>query len=495
MHDEPQRETATFRLQVSSARRQAWLWLLGSLLVILSAYRWGVALAAWVAPVPFLLALRNSHGWRNRLLLLCVVSVASIFQVAKIITAPLPLALAIPFAMPAAITSWLLLLATEAIRRWRGEGAAISGFVALTGLSEYLSCTFSPLGVWGTGATTQVDHLVLLQFAALFGVPGIGMLIALVAAVIAMVLGAPAVPQRTHIAFATVALMVGVHLFGAIRLDHIQQGPVIEVAGVVVDPGPETAMLAMQRRANHELVLERTKIAAAKGAQLVVWNEAAVFVLPEEEPTFLLRVQALAREQQIDVVAAYAVVVHTAPIRFDNKFTWVTRTGEVSETYQKLHPVPGEPSLRGTKPAQAHALMNGSAGGAICYDFDFPATASALGALQVGLVALPSSDWRGIDPYHSQIARLGAIANGFSVIRPVRAATSVAYDAFGRLRAATSGFEPNQRILIATVPLAPVATWYGRWGDIPVIVFSLSLLALVLIRPRVRATAPSQRAR
>lgn len=67
-------------------------------------------------------------------------------------------------------------------------------------------------------------------------------------------------------------------------------------------------------------------------------------------------------------------------------------------TYQKHHPVPGEPSIRGTEPLRVLARPYGRVGGAICYDYDFPALAREHARLGADLVVVPSSDWRGIDP-------------------------------------------------------------------------------------------------
>ncbi|MBK7534905.1 MAG: hypothetical protein IPI49_05880 [Myxococcales bacterium] len=481
-----------------TARRRA-LWLgLGALLLVMSAYRWGVAPLAWITPVPFLIAQRGSTTWRHQLTLLAVVSAASILQVAKIITAPLPLALAIPFALPSAISAWLLLVGTEAIRRRLGELSAVAAFVALTGVSEWLSCSFSPLGMWGTGASTQVDQLLILQVAAVAGVPGIGVIMALVAATLAMLLAAPPSVSARRVALAAAALVVGVLGWAAIRLDTVQAGPSLRVAGVVIDDGPETADVAQLRQRNLELALTRTRTAAQRGAQLVVWNEAAVFASVAEEPVVLERVSTLARELSVEVVAGYAVVLAGTPRRFDNKYVWVGRDGATIEAYRKHHPVPGEPSLRGTDPRSAHDHTWGAtqvrAAGAICYDFDFSETALAYGRLRAGLVALPSSDWRGIDPYHTQMARIGAISGGFSLVRPVRAATSAAFDAYGRARATMSGFEDNERILLATVPTEHVPTVYAQLGDLPVLALCgltlAALLAGLIRRRRQRPSAP-----
>ena len=245
---------------------------LGAFAIVLSAYRWGIAPLAWVAPVPFLIVQRHTQGWRDRLLLLLIVAVASIIQVAKIITAPLPLVLAIPFALPSALSAWLLLVGTEAIRRHVGELAALVAFVALTGLAEWTSCVSSPLGMWGTGASTQVDNLVLLQFASVAGVPGIGMVMALAAAAIAMWLSCNAA-IRHRVAVAAGVLIVG---GGAWRLDSAPQLRTVSVAAVVIDAVDSRSWCAWRACLCSDLCRGGggavSRVAADLGGRFCVWG-------------------------------------------------------------------------------------------------------------------------------------------------------------------------------------------------------------------------------
>jgi apolipoprotein N-acyltransferase len=347
---------------------------LGAVLVAMGGYRWGVPAFAWIAPVPFLLVLRTATTWRFRLVVLAVLTVASIVLVGKIITEPVPYVLAIPFALPAAIASWLVLLLTEHLRRRGGELAGVLALPALTALGEALQHSSMPLGTWSSLAVTQVDNVALLQLAALFGVAGIGFVMSLVASVVAMLLATPASRARARIA-AAAAAVVGLALsWGAVR-SYGRQGPrTVVAAAVTTDLGlgagglPDDAALA----ANTDALLARSELAAARGAVLIAWNEGATFVRPEQEPALISRGQALARARGVELVLAYAVVLSTAPLDLDNKYVWLGADGEVVETYQKHHPVPGEPSRRGRAPLVAHDHPWGRAAGAICYDYDFP---------------------------------------------------------------------------------------------------------------------------
>jgi apolipoprotein N-acyltransferase len=228
-------------------------------------------------------------------------------------------------------------------------------------------------------------------------------------------------------------------------------------------------------------------LAASRGARVVVWNEAATVVPAAEESLFVRRGAELARRRGIDLVLAYIVPATDVPYRMENKYVWLSENGDVLESYFKHHPVPGEGSLKGAAPLRVLARPYGKLAGAICYDYDFPEMSLAHARLGAGLVVVPASDWRGIDPYHTQMARIRAIEGGFSVLRPVRWATSGAFDAYGRSRATLSHFEDNDRVILATLPVLRVPTFYSRIGDAPVLLFGVILVGAFVEAFRRRA--------
>ena len=86
-----------------------------------------------------------------------------------------------------------------------------------------------------------------------------------------------------------------------------------------------------------------------------------------------------------------------------------------------------------------------------------------------GIVMVAGSDWRGIDPYHTLMARAHAIEGGMSVVRPARDATSMMFDAYGRVRASLGAWEDNEGIMMGIVPTRHVQTFYTTLGDWPAI--------------------------
>ena len=104
-------------------------------------------------------------------------------------------------------------------------------------------------------------------------------------------------------------------------------------------------------------------------------------------------------------------------------------------------------------------------GAVICYDYDFPYLAKELGNLNADIVAVPSSDWRGIDPLHTRMAAFRAVEQGHSIIRSTRFGLSAAITPYGEMISQLSSFDKNSKIMIADLPVHRIKTIYSIIGD------------------------------
>lgn len=439
---------------------------LGVLFTALAGNRYNVALVGWVAAVPWLLALRQLRGWRTWSVFLVALQLGTFLNILKIVTDPIPVLFVPMFSVPTAMGAFVAYGLFEGLRRRLGDGWGLVLFPALTVVMEALSFSTSDMGSWGSLAYTQLDNLPLLQVTSLFGLTAVSALLAMVSAVVAVLV---ARPDRVRFlpAALVVAVVVGLaHAYGSVRLDRALDGPMVEVATVTTDihlengAFPPAAVVAV----GTDQLFERTVRAIEAGAQVVVWNEGATAIDAADEAAFLERAAAFTRRHGVDVVFAYVVPLEHGPYVYENKYVWMTPEGPL-ETYFKHHPVPGEGAVPGTGPLAAHARPYGIAAGAICYDYDFPGMSKEHAAAGVGLALVPSSDWRGIDPYHSQMAAVRGIEGGYSVVRSVRWATSLATDAMGRVRGSARYVE-GDRVMIASVPTRRVPTLYSRVGEL-----------------------------
>lgn len=468
-----------------------WLLLtLGIAAIALSANRWGVAILGWIAPVPFLVAARRIYGCRHWLIFLGVTCAAGLLATAKIITDPVPLVLSLLFGIPAGISIWLMIYATEKIRRSKGEAVALYAFASIVTVSDWFGYSVASQGIWETMPASQLDNLPFLQLASLGGLGVVSFIMAWLAATLAAVIGSGERKRIYPHLFAATAIVTAAHAWGSWRLDGLPTVKTVTVGGVVTDVGLRggfPSREALDR--NVEDLFARSALAASRGAALIAWNEVATLVERGEEAPLKDRAARFARESGVDFLMAYGVILSRTPLLFDNKYVWFGPDGREIESYRKHHPVPGEPSLRGTDPIKVNSRPWGRVAGAICYDYDNPDIVRAHSRGGAGLVVLPSSDWRGIDPYHTLMTRVSAIQGGFSVVRPVRWATSMAFDQYGRIRACMPAWELNNKILMATVPVEPVPTLYRIFGEWPPLVCGafLLLLAAGSVRSLVRA--------
>lgn len=448
----------------------------GVLLTALAANRAGVALAGWLAPVPLALLATRWRGARGRSLLWAACVAGSTLQALKIVTPPVGPGFAAAFGVPMGTVTWLTLVLWDAIRRRAGPAWGVHAFAALTALAD-LAGARSPLGAWAISTASQVENLPLLQVASLGGLALVGFVMAWpIGGAVSLLVAPPGRRPWAH-ALAAAAAVLLAHGWGALRLAAGDDGaPTVRVAGVTVDfPARMTSIADL--RGNVDALFARSALAAEAGAQLVAWNEVATVVEREEEPALVARGAAFARAHRVDLVMAYGVVASRAPLRIANVYRWLGARGEEIETYGKHFLPPGEPSLRSRAPLAVHDRPWGRAAGAICYDYDSPALARAHARGGAGLVVLPSSDWRGIDPQHALMARVRAIEGGLSVVRPVRAATSMAFDPLGRVRASLPAREKNDHVLLATVPSAQIPTPYAAAGDWPAALAAALVLA------------------
>ena len=81
------------------------------------------------------------------------------------------------------------------------------------------------------------------------------------------------------------------------------------------------------------------------------------------------------------------------------------------------------------------------------------------------LVAVPSSDWRGIDPLHSRMAAFRAVEQGHSIIRSTRFGLSAAISPYGEFLAQMSSYDSNDKVMMAHLPAQGVKTIYNLIGD------------------------------
>ncbi len=486
MTNEPVRHTAS----------SPWPWLLlGAAATITGHLRWGIDLLAWLAPIAWL------HGVRliaarstvfmgpasplsdppptrgtvraRRRGLLAFVALGCLtwtLTILPITTEPVPSVLALGFGVPIALALLWPYLAWAWLLR-RGSASPLA-FAAMLAVAEWSLYTLTPFGVWGIMANATLDDLPLMQVAALAGPTAIGFVVHGLAA---------ALEQRwsegqraTHSLALAAGLFVLAHVYGGARVALLEQADdeLVLVAAIGTDSDVSGWPLPARERieAWNAALVDRTRRAARSGAKLVVWTEAATVVEPADEAAWIDRIAALARAEQVVIVASYIVPLDQQPPLYENVYVLLRPDGQLEQRYLKHHLVPGEPAVAGESPAPVWVSDTlGRVSGAICYDYDFPSLVRAHARAEVDLVALPSSDWRGIAPMHTEMARLRAIEGGHSILRSTRWGLAAGIDSSGRIRGQLSGLlgasASEDRILLVHLPRHGRWTLYGWAGE------------------------------
>lgn len=452
------------------------LGILSILSIALVGLRFNVSIMAWIMFLPLLILVRDTRGLKGWMLIGLLLQVAFFLQILKIITDPVPIVMTILFSIPMALSAWVFVWLYEKGRRGVGDLPGVFLFASLMSLLEWFIFSTSELGSWGAMAYTQVDDLAFLQMTSLFGITFPSFFIYLSSAFIAVFLTSK--DRHTLIKPAILSLIIYVlfYSYGVIRINNAATGKHVMVAAIAsnMQITPKGIPDDIYLKEGTQKLIDNTHIAIQRGAKLIAWNEGATIIKKDEETDFIEKIKAISLNNRVDLVIAYIVPIDGIK-KFENKYLLISK-GEVLDEYYKNHPVPGEGSIKGNRIANTVNLGYAKVSGAICYDFDFPGLGRALGQKGTDIAVVPSSDWRGIDPIHGQMAIVRAIEGGYSLLRPVRAATSLAVDPYGKLRASMSYFEENDRIMMASLPTRRVQTLYSRVGDI----FPMALMLFIL---------------
>ena len=483
-----------------------WFWLIAAgLLLLIADGRNTVAAAAWLAPVCLLRFLRLRPGWSG---------FAAAYAV-RVITLPIAERGMIPvpgvfYYIFIAVISCVALLPYAVDRALAPRLSPVIGtlvFPAAMVTVQFL-LGFGMHGSWGSLAYTQSGDLPLLQLLAITGLAGVTFLIAWLAPVANLVLERGLDFRASRIAsicFVSACLIVVAG--GGVRLAFFppasrtvrvasfspaDSGPPIDsrlrdrvVRGIAT--ASEVAEFNSAARAGQDYLLQRTEVEALAGAKIIFWSEGAATVLRQNELALLRRGESLAAQDHLYLGMALASWSPGQAHPLQNKLVLIDPSGNIVWQYLKAHPTPGpESALSVASDGKLRFLDThyGRISAAICYDMDFPRLIAQAGRHRTDILLSPASDWRAIDPRHTQIASFRAIEEGFNLVRQVNDGFSAAYDYQGHRLAAVDAYASPNAALIAEVPTQGTITIYSILGDWFAYLCILLLLALAILARR-----------
>ncbi|HSU90356.1 MAG TPA: apolipoprotein N-acyltransferase [Sporolactobacillaceae bacterium] len=483
-------------------------------------------LLAWVAFVPLFYvlegeSLRRVFGWA------WLQGFAS--YIGSLYWIPIPLHDFADVQMGLAILPMLLLAGVVAIDTavaiWAGEfcarrtrlPAVLTMPIAWTAV-EWIR-TYFPIGFpWNLLGYTAYRNLELIQFAEFTGVYGVSALIVFFNAVVYVVIFRRGSARLQTVSLTSLtAMMVALVAFGAWRIANLKNAPAEGSLKVAMVQGNIPQSLKWDPKflpTSYQVYQEETTKAAKRGADLIVWPEAAAAFLfqPDDRYPAALAEDASYRQKLLTLASSTGVpILFGAPalaqlngqLGFYNRAYLVSAKGEVVAHYDKMQLVPfGEyvparsilgffvnrvvHGLGDMVPGAEQTLFSvkgAKLGILICYESifpDFTRREVKLGANV--LVNITNDAWYGQSSAPFQVLAMAAMRSVETKVPMVRAANtgiSAIIEPSGRITNRTPLFKRGTEI--EEVPWRTVRTVYTRVGDLfAELCFVLTMVGLLI---------------
>ncbi len=468
-------------------------------------------LLAWIAFVPLFYvlegeSLRRVFGWA------WLQGFAS--YIGSLYWIPIPLHDFADVRIELAILPMLLLAGIVAIDTavaiWAGEfcarrtrfPAVLTMPIAWTAV-EWIR-TYFPIGFpWNLLGYTAYRNLELIQFAEFTGVYGVSALIIFFNAVVYLVIFRRGSPRLQTISLSTLtAMMIALVAFGAWRIANLKNAPAEGTLKVAMVQGNIPQSLKWDPKflpQSYQVYQEETTNAAKRGADLIVWPEAAAAFLfqPDDRYPAALAEDAAYRQKLLTMAQNIGVpILFGAPalaqldgqLGFYNRAYLVSANGEVVAHYDKMQLVPfGEyvparsilgffvnrvvHGLGDMVPGDQQTLFTvkgAKLGVLICYESIFPDFTRREVELGANiLVNITNDAWYGESSAPFQVLAMAAMRSVETKVPMVRAANtgiSAIIEPSGRITNRTPLFKRGTEI--EDVSWRTVRTVYTTVGDL-----------------------------
>jgi apolipoprotein N-acyltransferase len=412
----------------------------------------------WLSPLPVLwLAPRVRAHWAA--LAALVAYTAGGFNILAYLHTYIGLPLSVTL-YAICLSGAMLALCVLLFRRLLMRGHALAAALAVPTTwvaAEYINNLLSPHATFFNVSYTQMDVLAIVQLAAVTGIWGIGFLVLLLPAAVAL----QAVPQATRrdrVAAMTLTalLTIGAVAYGGWRLQAPPTGTMH--AGLVSLQKPTAAALS---EPDGQILATRYLDAFERLAKA----GARILLIPETSFTTVeATIPALAElATQRDLIVGAGVDFKGDP-HADRNALMVFQPGAAPPAmYNKRHLLMG---LEQFTPGDSYTMLEGTPriGLAICKDMDFHDIGNAYAARRAQLLLVPASDFIVDGWLHSRMAIMRGVESGFAVARAAHAGRLTLSDDRGRVVAEASS-ERSDAELVGDLPLRETHTLYASWGD------------------------------
>lgn len=193
---------------------------------------------------------------------------------------------------------------------------------------------------WALAAYTQSRWLEIIQYADITGVWGVSFLVLAVNVTARGIIAQASAGKRPNAVATvfTVFLAAGCFGYGALKLAQPRENASRYKIAVIQGNVPhEQKWREEMRDAVMETHLALTRQAAAGGPDLIVWSEAALPVILENEPQYFEQARQSIGEDKVPLLFG---AITNREGEFFNSALLLTPAGEITGMYDKIHLVP-----------------------------------------------------------------------------------------------------------------------------------------------------------
>jgi apolipoprotein N-acyltransferase len=465
------------------SERLSYLWLLiGSILLVFSnGIHYAIPIATWLAPVFLIRFLRTQPKKKGLIVFALVNCTAWVIMLFGLLPD-----LGVPgngFGVFYGIVFFLPFLADRLLAPKLKGFLTTLIFPSVWVILEFALASFEFTGSWFALAFTQMDNLPLIQLASIAGIYGVSFLINWFASVANWAWELEfSLPKTWKGISLYLGILMLVLLYGGAYLTFFPaDSETVRVANVTrsFDVDEEVAycrenfsgeelsncyLNGINQRTLDEF-LQGSQQAASAGAKILVWQENGLVVRSKDEAAYVDQARELAVQENVYLVMGTKMVDKDKGSAYDeNKIIFITPEGKISE-YLKNHKVAGDEHILGDGKVLLQDSPYGKLASLICYDADFPGFVRQAGKANADIMLIPAQDWAEITPIHGRMPTLGAIENGYSMIRNGYHGVSIAVDYHGNMLSQMDNFTTDERVMIADLPTQGIQTIYSQIGD------------------------------
>jgi apolipoprotein N-acyltransferase len=381
---------------------------------------------------------------------------------------------------------------------------------------------------WVLLGYSQTTVLPIAQFASLFGVYGVSMVVASVSSALALVahgtgeIGTPkGAPVPSHVGprfrraerfsplVVVFTVVIAIALWGSRRAagaEWTRAGEPIRVG--LIQGNVDQAEKQNPARADEIFVsyLRMTRQALRQGAEFILWPESSTPFLFEEDVAASGQIRTMARQAQVPIlIGSDQIERGPGGFKYYNSAFLVRPDGTSGAAYRKMHLVPfGEyvplkrvlffaaplveavSDFSSGEDAVLLPVGNHKISTSICYEVVYPDLVRRFVAGGSEMLTTITNDaWFGPTsaPYqHFEQASMRAIEEGRYMVRAANTGISGIVDPYGRVLERTDIFQAA--VLVGEARFLRTSTFYARHGDILAYASVVMTAALLVVARR-----------